>query len=214
MHKYTVTLVEDDIDIRERISALIIQHDQFELLDASGSVAQGLAALLKHTPDVLLTDIGLPDGSGIDIIRAIEQHHLDCDAMVISGFKDENLVFNALEAGAKAYILKHDKSQTITDAILGMINGGAPMSPVIARMMLLKFHTVKDQSIPLPEALTPRQTKILKLLSQGFSAKEVSEKLNISYYTVTTHIKNIYNKLQVNSRSEAIYQAIQQGLIS
>ena len=213
MHKYTLTLVEDDADVRDRLSALITEHEQFELLDACGTMGQGLSALSQHKPDVLLTDLGLPDGSGIDIIRAIEQQHLDCDAMVISGFQDENLVFKALEAGAKAYILKHDKSQTITDAILAMIDGGAPMSPVIARLMLLKFHNVQVQTIPLPEALTPRQTKILKLLSQGFSANEVSEKLGITYYTVTTHIKNIYNKLQVNSRSEAIYQAIQQGLL-
>lgn len=213
MHKYTVTLVEDDDDVRDRLADLIIEHEQFELLDACGTMEQGLSALLQYEPDVLLTDIGLPDGSGIDIIRAIEQHHLDCDAMVISGFQDETLVFKALEAGAKAYILKHDKSQIITDAILAMINGGAPMSSVIARLMLLKFHRAQDQSIPLPEALTARQTKILTLLRQGFSAQEVAEKLGITYYTVTTHIKNIYNKLQVNSRSEAIYQAIQQGLI-
>lgn len=214
MQKFTVTLVEDDADVRSRLSDLIIEHEQFELLDACGTVAQGLSALLQHRPDVLLTDLGLPDGSGIDIIKAIEQQHLDCDAMVISGFQDENLVFKALEAGAKAYILKHDKSQKITDAILAMIDGGAPMSPVIARMMLLKFHHAEAQNIPLPEALTPRQIKILKLLSQGFSSQEVSEKLGITYYTVTTHIKNIYNKLQVNSRSEAIYQAIQQGLLT
>jgi DNA-binding NarL/FixJ family response regulator len=213
MHKYTVTLVEDDADVRGRLSNLITEHEQFELLDACGTMEQGLSALSQYKPDVLLTDLGLPDGSGIDIIRAIEQHHLDCDAMVISGFQDENLVFKALEAGAKAYILKHDKSQKITDAILAMIDGGAPMSPVIARLMLLKFHNAQAQTIPLPEALTPRQTRILKLLSQGFSAQEVSEKLGITYYTVTTHIKNIYNKLQVNSRSEAIYQAIQQGLL-
>ncbi|MDX2505929.1 MAG: response regulator transcription factor [Gammaproteobacteria bacterium] len=214
MQKFSVTLVEDDADVRARLSDLIIEHEQFELLDACGTVAQGLSALLKHRPDVLLTDIGLPDGSGIDIIKAIEQQHLDCDAMVISGFQDENLVFRALEAGAKSYILKHDKSQKITDAILAMINGGAPMSPVIARLMLLKFHHAEAQTNPLPEALTPRQIKILKLLSQGFSSQEVSEKLGITYYTVTTHIKNIYNKLQVNSRSEAIYQAIKQGLLS
>jgi DNA-binding NarL/FixJ family response regulator len=213
MQKYTVTLVEDDPDVRDRLSNLIIEHKQFELLDASGTLEQGLSALLRHNPDVLLTDIGLPDGSGIDIIKAIEQQHLDCDAMVISGFQDENLVFKALEAGAKSYITKHDKSQIITDAILAMINGGAPMSPVIARLMLLKFHSAQAQTIPLPDALTPRQTNILKLLSQGFSAKEVSEKLGITYYTVTTHIKNIYTKLQVNSRAEAIYQAIEQGLL-
>ncbi|MBT3205350.1 MAG: response regulator transcription factor [Gammaproteobacteria bacterium] len=124
MRKYTLTLVEDDADVRERLSQLILDHDQFELLDASGTVEKGLEALKYYKPDILLTDLGLPDGSGIEIIKAIEQMHLDCEAMVISGFQDEHTVFSALEAGAKAYILKHDESQKITDAILSMMDGG------------------------------------------------------------------------------------------
>jgi DNA-binding NarL/FixJ family response regulator len=124
MRKYTLTLVEDDADVRERLSQLILDHDQFELLDASGTVEKGLEALKYYKPDILLTDLGLPDGSGIEIIKAIEQMHLDCEAMVISGFQDEHTVFSALEAGAKAYILKHDESQKITDAILSMMDCG------------------------------------------------------------------------------------------
>ena len=133
--------------------------------------------------------------------------------MVIFGFQDENIVFRALEAGAKSYILKHDKSQKITDAIISMMQGGAPISPVIARLMLQKFQQPQPV-IELTEALTERQVKILKLVSQGFSSREISEKLGISYYTVTTHIKNIYNKLQVNSRTEALHEAVKMGLLS
>ena len=212
MRKYTLTLVEDDTDVRERLSQLILDHDKFELLDASGTVEKGLEALKHYKPDILLTDLGLPDGSGIEIIKAIEQMHLDCEAMVISGFQDEYTVFSALEAGAKAYILKHDESQKITDAILSMMDGGAPISPVIARLMLQKFQSVQP-AIELPEALTERQIKILKYVSQGFSSKEIAEKLDISYYTVTTHIKNIYTKLQVNSRTEALHEASRLGLL-
>ncbi len=213
MQTYTLILVEDDADVRERLVQLIVQHDSFELLAAAGDVAEGLAALAKHRPDILLTDLGLPDGSGIEIIKAIDAQHLDCEAMVISGFQDEHRVFSALEAGAKAYILKHDKSQKITDAILNMMNGGAPISPVIARLMLQKFQAPSQSEHGLPEALTPRQIGILKLVSQGFSSREIAEKLGIRYYTVTTHIKNIYNKLQVNSRTEALYEAGRLGLL-
>jgi len=214
MQNYTLTIVEDDADVRQRLSQLIIDHDNFELLDAAATMAEGLAALKKHKPDILLTDLGLPDGSGIEIIKTIEKMHLDCSAMVISGFQDENIVFKALEAGAKAYILKHDDSTKITDAIISMMDGGAPISPMIARLMLQKFQTPQHKESVLPEALTERQIKILKLVSQGFSSKEIAEKLAISYYTVTTHIKNIYNKLQVNSRTEALHEAIKLGLIT
>lgn len=214
MQKYTLTIVEDDADILQRLSQLILDHDSFELLDSASTMSSGLAALKKFKPDVVLTDIGLPDGSGIEIIKAIEKYHLDCEAMVISGFQDENIVFKALEAGAKAYILKHDESTKITDAIISMMNGGAPISPMIARLMLQKFQTPAEKISSLPETLTKRQIKILKLVSQGFSSKEIAEKLTISYYTVTTHIKNIYNKLQVNSRTEALHEAMKLGLIT
>lgn len=209
---YTIIIVEDEIDVRERLIELVEQDEQFNLLDASSTVAAGVIALETHKPDILLTDLGLPDGSGINIIKAIEKLHLDCEAMVISGFQDEHNVFNALQAGAKAYILKDDKSHKITDAIKSMMQGGAPISPVIARLMLQKFQQ-PEPATELTEVLTERQVKILKLVSQGFSSKEIGEKLDITYYTVTTHIKNIYNKLQVNSRTEALHEAIKLGLL-
>lgn len=213
MAKYTVNLVEDDAEVRERLVQLISDDGDFELLGVSSSQAEGLIALKQHNPDILLTDIGLPDGSGIEIIKAIEQLHLDSQAMVISGFQDEHIVFDALQAGAKAYIHKHDEGQKITDAIKSVIAGGAPISPVIARLMLQKFQQPEVQDKLLPEALTKQQVKILKLVSQGFSSKEIAEKLDIKYYTVTTHIKNIYNKLQVNSRTEALHEAMKLGLL-
>ena len=214
MKNYTVIIVEDDPDVRERLSQLITDHENLELLASVGTMKDGMSALENFKPDILLTDLGLPDGSGIEIIQAIGTLRLDCETMVISGFQDENIVFRALAAGAKAYILKHDDSTKITDAILAMMKGGAPISPVIARLMLQKFQVPDQKKTDLPEALTERQIKILKLVSQGFSSKEIGEKLNISYYTVTTHVKNIYNKLQVNSRTEALYQANKLGLIT
>lgn len=212
MPTYTVTLVEDDFEVRDRLCQLIEQHQQLTLVNACGTVSDGLLSIKNDRPNILLTDLGLPDGSGTDIIKAIHTYKLDCQAMVISGFQDEHIVFQALEAGASAYILKHDESHKITDAILSMMKGGSPMSPVIARLMLKRFKAQRE--IPdLPEILTERQIHILTYISQGFSSKEISEKLAISYYTVTTHIKNIYTKLQVNSRTEALHEAIKLGLI-
>jgi len=209
--KYSVVVVEDDDGLRRRLIGLLEDSRVFDVLASAATFQQGVEALQRLNPDILLTDIGLPDGSGIDIIRAIQQHSLDTQAIVISGFQDEHQVFSALEAGANGYIHKQDGQQDIVDAILMMVQGGSPISPVIARLMLKKFQPVVTQT--LPESLTERQTLILKLISQGFSSREIAEKLDISYYTVTTHIKNIYNKLQVNSRSEAIHEAYKLGLI-
>ncbi len=213
MTEYSIILVEDDDEVRERLAQLVSEHEAFNLLAAAANVAEGRAALLEYKPDILLTDLGLPDGSGIDIIRTVAEHRLDTECMVISGFQDEHHVFQALEAGARGYILKHDEGYKITDAILSMMDGGAPISPVIARLMLQKFQRPVIEQEALPESLTERQEKILKLVSQGFSSREIGEKLGISYYTVTTHIKNIYTKLQVNSRTEALHEARRLGLI-
>ncbi len=213
MTKYSVLIVEDDEIIQQRLSDLLTADDRFELLVAVETRQAGLDALKKYTPDLLLTDIGLPDGSGVDIVRAIYENGLSCQALVISGFQDEHIVFNALEAGAKGYIHKHDQAQQITDSLISILEGGAPISPVIARLMLKRFQTAQRVVDDLPESLTERQIHILKLISQGFSSREIAEKLDISYYTVTTHIKNIYTKLQVNSRMEALHEAMRLGLL-
>jgi len=210
---FSVLIVEDDAQILASLSSLIAEHESYELVAAVSSMEDGLKALTLFKPDILLTDIGLPDGSGVEIIKDIDKKKLNCEAMVISGFQDENIVFQALEAGAKSYLLKHDEGHKIIDAIDSMMKGGAPISPVIARLMLQKFQKHKVAVQDLPESLTERQIAILKLVSQGFSSREISEKLEITYYTVTTHIKNIYKKLQVNSRSEALHEAVKLGLL-
>jgi DNA-binding NarL/FixJ family response regulator len=213
LQTYRLLVVEDHDETRERLSAMLAACDAFEIVAAVATREEGLQALERYRPDILLTDLGLPDGDGSDIIRAIRVAELDTQAMVISGFQDEHRVFNALEAGATGYIHKHDKEQSIIDAILLMMRGGAPISAVIARLMLKRFHPQQPEPAELVEPLTERQEKILRLVSQGFSSREIAEKLDISYYTVTTHIKNIYGKLQVNSRAEAINEAYKLGLM-
>lgn len=212
MTKLRVNLVEDDDAIRERLAGLLRESGEYQLCHAASNFEDGLKALEKEKPDILLVDLGLPDGSGTDLIRAIHQFRLDTMALVISGFQDEHTVFEALEAGAQGYLLKHDESQKINDSLKQMVDGGSPISPVIARMMLQKFNRPKVVQT-LPEALTERQVNILTYVSQGFSSKEIAQKLDISYHTVTTHIKHIYNKLQVNSRTEALHEAMKLGII-
>lgn len=211
----TIVIVEDDAQVRNRLAEIVRGSDQLELLAATEDFTSGAQALIERQPDILLVDLGLPDGSGIDIIKQISINNLSTEAIVISGFHDEYHVFKALEAGAKGYVIKHDLSDKILDGIEMLLNGGAPISPLIARLMLQRFNsnpeTTDDE--PLKESLTERQIKILKLVSQGYSSKEIAEQLNISYYTVTTHIKNIYQKLEVNSRTAALHRAKSLGLI-
>lgn len=216
--KHTVIIVEDDAQIRTHLIAMVEASEALVLLEAVGTYKQGYAAIAKHKADVLLVDLGLPDGSGIDLIKAIDDLALDTEALVVSGFSDEHHVFKALEAGAKGYITKHEPEQQITEAIERMIQGGAPISPVIARLMLQRFQNLTDKKKTKPQfemadPLTERQMTILDYVSKGFTAKEIAEVLNISYFTVTTHVKHIYRKLKVNSRTEALYEAAQLGLI-
>ena len=215
MTLYSIVVVEDDVKVRAHLVSMINACDSLDLKEDVGTCVAARRALKEHKPDVLLVDLGLPDGSGIDIIRVIDQLRLDTEALVVTGFNDEHHVFQALQAGAKGYISKHDSSQKITDAIGQMMSGGAPISPVIARLMLTRFQPAeaKQQSKEL-ELLTEREMSILSYVSRGFTAKEIAEMLEVSYYTVTTHVKNIYRKLKVNSRAEALFEAIQLGLIT
>ena len=215
MTLYSIVVVEDDVKVRAHLVSMINACVSLDLKEDVGTCVAARRALKEHKPDVLLVDLGLPDGSGIDIIRVIDQLRLDTEALVVTGFNDEHHVFQALQAGAKGYISKHDSSQKITDAIGQMMSGGAPISPVIARLMLTRFQPAeaKQQSKEL-ELLTERELSILSYVSRGFTAKEIAEMLEVSYYTVTTHVKNIYRKLKVNSRAEALFEAIQLGLIT
>lgn len=212
----SIVIVEDDVQVRNSLAEIVRGASDLELLAVAEDFASGSKALHDHQPDILLVDLGLPDGSGIDIIKQIADNGLSTEAIVISGFHDEYHVFKALEAGARGYVLKHDLSQKILDGIHLLLNGGAPISPLIARLMLQRFSPdpLAEESEPLNEELTERQLKILKLVSQGYSSREIAKQLNISYYTVTTHIKNIYQKLEVNSRTAALHRAKGLGLIA
>lgn len=211
-NRISIVIVEDDEAIRSQLIATLNSDNKFQLLKDCGGYQEGVQALDTHKPDVLLVDLGLPDGSGTELIAHIYKNRYDTQAIVLSGFQDEAVVFKALEAGAQGYLLKQDSKQNILNAIEQMLSGGSPISPVIARLLLQKFNR-PDLSSILPEALTERQLSILKYVSQGFSSSEIAEKLGLSYHTVTTHIKNIYNKLQVNSRTEALYEARRLGLL-
>ena len=216
MREYGVVIVEDDSTALDHFAESIHAHERLHLLATASNVQQGLSALDTHRPAVLLVDLGLPDGDGIELIRATRAKHLPTEAMVITVFGDERHVLAALEAGASSYLLKDDDSVQINAAILQMMAGGAPISPAIAKHLLKRFRTPELDSPDTHDnhaALTKREQDILQLVGKGYTANEIAELCHISYYTVTTHVKRIYRKLAVNGRAEATLEAMRLGLV-
>ena len=210
-----VLIVEDDEELRRNFSDIVQHHIQMNLVSSVATCRKAINHLRQLNPDVLLVDLGLPDGDGIDVIKTITSNNLKTEALVVTIFGDENHVIQALEAGAVGYILKDEKNDEIANYILQMINGGAPVSPAIARHMLKRFksETDVDKTTGL-EILTNKEKDVLVYVSKGYTSKEISVLEKISYHTVVGHIKNIYKKLSINSRAEAVNSAFEIGLIN
>lgn len=218
---HRILLVEDQQHTRNRLADAIRHHPDLELVAEAENVAQGHRYLETLKPDVLLTDLNLPDGNGIELIRTAAAGDVT-ESMVITVFGDEKHVVSALQAGATGYLLKDCDAVDISKAILQMRGGGSPISPSIARHLLKHFHP--PQAVPPPSAaddtekrsdptLTRREHEVLRLIAKGFSYQEIAETLSLSVHTVTSHIKHIYRKLAVGSRGEAVYEASQIGLL-
>jgi len=210
-----VLIVEDDMPTRMRLEGIVGARGELELVGGVGTLAQGLEALRRCAPDVLLVDLGLPDGSGLELIRAIARQDLRTEAMVITVFDDEAHVVAAIEAGATGYLLKDGAAQDVGDCIIQLMRGGSPISSSIARHILRQVRT-SPQPVAAADAtvsLTPREAEVLKLVAKGMGYGEIAPLLGMSVHTVTSHVKHIYRKLSVRSRGEAVFEAVQRGLI-
>jgi DNA-binding NarL/FixJ family response regulator len=214
-----VLIVEDDAVTRKSLCLAVEAVPALKLLAEFDCVRPALDWLAANAADVLLTDLGLPDGSGLEIIHACARRHPATDIMVVTMSSDEENVLACIEAGAAGYVLKDAGRMDIARAILDLRAGGAPMSPAIARMVLAKVRDgKKGSSSTLSQnsaatSLTKREAAILDLIAQGDSYGEVAKMLSVSVGTVQTHIKNIYGKLSVHSRGEAVYEAHRRGLL-
>ena len=217
MHR--VLLLEDDPVTRDRLAAIVQAAPGLVLAAALADVRSALAWLAAHDPPrVLLADLQLPDGSGIDVIRRLRQLTPVSDAMVISVFGDEAHVVGAIEAGATGYLLKDASADEIAQAVHRLIAGESPISSAIARHLLRRWQ-VPAAAAPAAAAaevaspLTPREREVLQLIAKGLSYQHIAQALQMSPHTVTTHIKQIYRKLEVHSRGEAVFEALQLGLL-
>lgn len=214
--RITVALVEDDERARARLTESIRANPALRLAGEYPTGAEALAALEKSAPDVLLVDIGLPDISGLEIVRRVSQRHRQCDILVVTILGDQQTVLAALEAGARGYLLKGEMAHDISVDIQDLRGGGSPLSPVIARQVLKRLELRRPSGSNgnnVETRLTVREAELLNLIARGFSYAESAQILGIAVLTVQTHLKHIYRKLAVHSKTEAVYEADKRGLL-
>ncbi|NUN67515.1 response regulator transcription factor [Pseudanabaena biceps] len=214
---HAVAIVEDDPFVRRHVARLIEAHPELDLVGQAGTLAEG-RALLAAAPHLVVIDLGLPDGSGLDLIREAAARTPPPRLLVLTVFGDESSVLSAVAAGADGYVLKDSADEALCADMIETLNGGSPISASVAAYLLRRLRRDEDATPPeatIPDAspVTPREVELLNLLARGLSYREVAGALNISHHTVGAHIKAIYRKLAVNSRSEAVFEAVQSGLI-
>lgn len=197
-----VAIVEDIREIREGLELLIDSSDGFRCVKTFANAEEALTALPSICPDVVLMDINLPGINGIEAVRMLKAQIPSTQFIMSTVYEDDENIFESLKAGASGYLLKKTAPSRILDSITEVFNGGSPMSSQIARKVIASFqqkNTIDDAAL-----LTQREKEILKLLSKGLRYKEIAAELHISIDTVRTHTRHIYEKLQVQSRIEAI----------
>jgi DNA-binding NarL/FixJ family response regulator len=209
----TVLLVEDDAPTCGRLRDALTGAGDFEVVTAA-TLAEARAALKAARPRVLLTDLQLPDGHGVELIRETRQTCPDTEIMVISILGDEQSVISAIMVGATGYLLKDAFPTDIAATVRDLVAGHSPISASIARFIVRRTQGASPAVPPLSAVkLTPREIDILWGIAKGFSYAEIAGHLGLSRQTVPGHIKSIYRKLEVNTRGEAVFEALQQGLI-
>lgn len=209
-----VAIVEDDPAMRDLLVSALDASDDMLLTATADNAAAARGMIEAGGHDVLLCDLGLPDGTGIDLIRQEALLGRDTDILVITMFANQNKVLDAIRAGARGYLLKDERLEDCIEAIRNIRRGGSPISPIIARQLLGEIRPrPSEASTPMASPLSEREYEVLNLLSRGFSNSECAEILTVSTNTIGTHVKNIYRKLEVNSRAEALFEASSQGLL-
>ena len=201
----TVSIVEDNDQLRGTLARVINRSEGFQCLSDFGSAEAALEGLPKQPPNVVLMDINLPGLNGVECVRKLKELLPKTHAIMLTVYEDTDNIFNALAAGATGYMLKRTPKDELLEAIRDVLKGGSPMSAHIARKVVQSFQRAPVTSPAMEEAnLSPREKEVLDLLAQGHLYKEIAEKLGISYETVHTYVRRIYEKLQVRTRTEAV----------
>jgi len=207
-----VAIVEDQREFRECLAILIDGTEGYRCTGSFRSMEEALDRIGGNLPDVVLVDIGLPGMSGVDGIRILKERYPGLLLVMNTVYEDDERIFDALCAGACGYLLKKTPPARLLESIREVIGGGAPMSPVVARKVISLFREFR----PPAEAeyhLTPHETKLLRMLVDGYNYKTLAAELGVSINTISFHMRRIYEKLQVHSKSEAVSKALRQRLV-
>ena len=207
-----VAIVEDLREVREGLARLVTGADGFTCIGAFGSMEEAIPGIDANLPDVALVDIGLPGMSGIEGIRILKERHPGVQYLVLSVYDDDERIFEALCAGATGYLLKKTPHARLLEGLREAVEGGSPMSPEVARRVIGTFQRVRPPDRAAYD-LTPHELRVLRLLADGHNYKTAAVELGVSVNTVAFHIKQIYEKLQVHSKTEAVTKALKSGLI-
>ncbi|MBI3235777.1 MAG: response regulator transcription factor [Bacteroidetes bacterium] len=205
--KKKIVIVEDQSDLRESYNLIINGTNLYEVIGLYSTAEEAITKIQKRTPDIILMDIQLPGMSGVEATRIIKERNHLVEIVMLTVHDDDEFVFDSLKAGASGYIIKGTSYVEMIEALDEIVSGGAPMSNRIARMVINNFHA------NLNSPLTKRERQILQLMSKGWTYSQIAEELAISKETSKTHIRNIYVKLEVNSKSEAIAKATKERIL-
>lgn len=214
-----VLIVEDDPAVSQRLENLLLQLGyQSDALMVANSVQEAEQCLCREAVALALVDLGLPDGSGIDLIWRIHEENPAVPILVISAWSTQEAILAALRSGATGYVLKERDDLEIALALRSVLRGGAPIDPLMARRIISEFASHESDKVvgdnaTEAEKLSPREHQVLRLVAEGMGNRDIAEELSISRYTVESHVKNIYRKLAVSSRTRAINTARQRGLL-
>ena len=199
----SVSIVEDNDQLRGTLARVLNRADGFRCVSQHPNAEDALKGLPQVHPDVVLMDINLPGMNGVECVRQLKALLPDIQVMMLTVYEDTENIFNALAAGASGYLLKRTTSKELLEAVQDVRRGGSPMTTNIARLVVQSFQ--KPAATPEPTAdLSPREHEVLDCLAKGFFYKEIADKLGISYETVHTYIRRVYEKLQVRTRTEAV----------
>lgn len=202
--KTSIVVLEDDLIFRQGIETMIAGTGDLQCEASYTTVTDFYANLDNLVSDLFWVDISLPDGSGIDVIKAILKVNPSALCLVCSLHDDDKHVFEAMKAGATGYLLKNTRMDKMLESIYELLNGGSPMSPFIARKLIATFRDAQTSQEQIADALTDRETEVLQLIAKGLLYKEAADKLGISIETVKKHLRSVYIKLQVQNRTEAV----------
>jgi DNA-binding NarL/FixJ family response regulator len=207
-----VAIIEDQREVREGLAVLINGTPGYKCAGNYRTMEDALRVLEKEPPDVLLTDLGLPLMSGAAGIRILKELHPELPILALTVYNDDEDIFEALCAGASGYLLKNTTPARLLESVKEVLDGGAPMSPEVARRVIRLFREISPPA-KADYQLTPQETELLRLMVEGHNYKAAAAHLGITINTVSFHVRNIYEKLQVHSKSEAVAKALRNRLI-